>query len=288
MADKKLLEESTIRRFMKLANINEKETSILSEVKSPVTGGHGQVSKGNKKFTAGEGKHKVHKKAHSVKEGYGEGMGYEEGMHGGYEEAMHEEEEMGGMDLGGDTGMEGGDDAKTKVESAIEVLKDALNDILDAVDSDKRVDSEEGGEGEEADMEEPSDEESGMEEPGGEEDFMAEAEEMEEDLEEEQKPGKKPAFLMKKGDKKGEKKDLEEELDESIELVDDDLIETLLNRVTARLVREAKGGSGGGSTSHKPKGNTYAPHKAGKGTGFSGSGKTLNHKGKHQASVKKH
>jgi len=229
MSDKKLLEESTIRRFMKLANITQEGNGLLSE---------GVGTPFDKKVAKKSG-HSI--KVNGRKPGKGlvkESDRYEEMADG--MSAMTEEEDtmdtdpMGGMEdvgMGADLDMDaGGGDTKSKVEDAVESLKNALNDILDAVGSDKQVEEEPAEEegGEEDALGEPEDEEAALEEEYMEEDALEEKKEM-------------PAFLKKKhGKKEEEKEELEEELEESIELVDDDLIETLLQRVTARLVKEAK------------------------------------------------
>ena len=135
---------------------------------------------------------------------------------------MREEEEMpaddagmdamAGDDMGADA--EGGD-----LESAVSTVVDALNGLLDAAGlSDKKVEMDSGEEGGE-----------GMEAPeadaGGEEEMpMMESDDADSDDE----------------DKMEEAADPDEELDESIELVDDTLIEKLVQRVSARLVAEAR------------------------------------------------
>ena len=123
---------------------------------------------------------------------------------------MREEEEMpaddagmdamAGDDMGADA--EGGD-----LESAVSTVVDALNGLLDAAGlSDKKVEMDSG-------------------EDGGQDMDAAEAD-----------TGGGQEMEMMEDEEKGD----QNELDESIELVDDTLIEKLVQRVSARLVSEAR------------------------------------------------
>jgi len=107
---------------------------------------------------------------------------------------------MAGDDMGAD--MEGGD-----LESAVSTVVDALNGLLDAAGlSDKKVEMDSG-------------------EDGGQDMDAAEAD-----------TGGGQEMEMMEDEEKGD----QNELDESIELVDDTLIEKLVQRVSARLVSEAR------------------------------------------------
>lgn len=213
MSEKKqLLEESTIRRFMKLANIKP-----LAESDKPERDFAGVSGKSARKF-AGKAERGIplreedEEKEEKVEEGYDEGD----------VDPMHEEEDpaadapaddmgadMGGedmgADMGGDMGAEGGDDVKAKVQA----LADAVNGLLQSLGKgDLEVDidtgAEEAGEG----GEDMGGEEMGAEEP--------------------------PA---------GEE---EEEGAPMMEVEDDDaLAEELTRRVAARLMKEMKSGKGG-------------------------------------------
>lgn len=232
MSDKKLLEESTIRRFQTLANI--KPLNVLEEGKKK------SASKGKEDKPAGGRKTaSAMKPEDSEKRAAGKEL--EESIE---EETLEEEtveemfmgeaegEEAGG-DMGGEmgggeeAGGEGGDDVKPEVEA----LVSALNGLLAKVGKGElEVDveaGEEGGEGEEAGGEE-----------GGEE-------EEEEGAVMEAKKKKEKEEMMKEAKKKksAEKEKEEEGVYESLDLqVEDDeaLAEELTRRVAARLVAEMK------------------------------------------------
>jgi hypothetical protein len=226
MSEKKLLEESTIRRFMKLANIPAVKSDLLSEGK-----GAGQDPAGGRGF----GVTRDEDRGNLGPNGQGYGKGGKKPSHGGAikpkgklkeaeldeEETVEEELELeaaddegaaempapemsGGMgddDLGmGDeepTGEEEGGD----IEADVEEIATRLSNILAKMGSKKEVavekEPEAGGEGEDV--------------AGGEEAPMMESDE------------------------------LEEELYESLEVDDDEqLAEELTRRVAARLVAEMK------------------------------------------------
>lgn len=221
MADKKLLEESTIRRFMQLANIKPTESGVLTEGTQAggrtATTDDGQSSgatptrgvKGTQTM-AEKKKHPKKMEQEDLEENVDEDL--EEGYH--QEEGLDEAEgEEGGeetpMDLGAGDEM-GADSEGGDLESAVEQLVSAMNGVLAAAGmSDKTVELD-SGEGEEGSEDMESEPEAGMKDEQPESGRMMEADSVEEDLE------------------------------ESIELVDDTLVEKLLQRVSARLVAEAR------------------------------------------------
>lgn len=219
MSEKKqLLEESTIRRFMKLANIKPlAEGEGLSRDRDFAgIGKEGRKHAGDATVPLREKKKPFPpEEEEKVEEGYDEGD----------VDPMHEEEDPAaeapaddmGADMGGDMGAdaggmgdemgaEGGDDVKAKVQA----LADAVNGLLQSLgkgelEVDIDTGAEEAGEGGEdmgADM-------GGEEPPAGEEEEEG-APMMEADLEE-----------------------------------DEALAEELTRRVAARLMREMKSGKGG-------------------------------------------
>lgn len=212
MANKKLLEESTIRRFMELANIKPTESRMLSE-------GQGQrMPFPVRKDRAGkeDDTRMVREEEEKVEEAseYEEGMDLEEAEGEGEEEAP----EMAGDEMG--AGMEGGD-----LESAVEQLVSAMNGVLSAAGmSDKTVELD-SGEGEEAGMEDMGGEGEGEEEApeaGGDE--LAESVQLVDD-------SMINRLVQRVSDRL---------MSESVEVEDNDMVETLLQRVSARLVAEAR------------------------------------------------
>lgn len=253
MADKKLLEEATIRRFMQLANITPSEKGVLKENASEVAGGRSATptrGTSGKVATAGQtGPIREKKKAW---EGKKEDLEEVEEM----EEADDAEMDMGDMDAAPDLGDMGGDDAGMEggeLESAVEDVVSALNKVFMAAGLDKEVEVDSGSEdaGEDMGMDDMS-----AEEEGGAP--MMESEDADEDDEDE---------------KVEESEKVEEDLDESIELVDDALIEKLVKRVSDRLVAEARKlkeaklaeGAGKGWLMKKPHSKPKKGHGAGKG-----------------------
>ncbi len=206
MADKKLLEEATIRRFMKLANIAPTEKGVLTEGTMKVKLSGQEPAGGRAAFPmASQGvRGPVREEAEEEmkKEGWMKEADEEEAAP---EADAADMGDMAGDDMGAPA--EGGD-----LESAVASVVDALNGLLAAAGmEDKEVELDSGSE-------------EGGEEAAGMEDEMAAP--MAEAKEEEEKEGKK--------------EEEEEELEESIELVDDTLIEKLVQRVSARLVAEAR------------------------------------------------
>jgi hypothetical protein len=247
---KKLLTESEMRRFMKLANI-----PVLNEMK-PGYEPYQQGSHGEETVAPQE-----------------EGIG---GMEQEGPESVYEEEMEGGEEEGAA--------APAGLEDAVHQLLAAFAEK--AKELGVNLEIEKSGEGEmevgdelgaEADDmggmgdEEPSEEE--QEEEGGEEEQEEESdeEELEEGYEEEEEeeeeeleeakgvaPGVSPKDPMaklttKKGmraamdarekakaDRKAAAKKASKPTEESLDLSEDDLVETVLRRVTARLVSEAK------------------------------------------------
>lgn len=193
-----------------------------------------------------------------------------EGGFAGSRSAMVSEEEE--MDVPGDdagesldsmTGpdAEGGDDAMAAVEELINLINDKFLPKMGLEGSQVELDSGSGEDGEE-DMGAPEDQEA---------------------MDSEVPPVMESDDADSDGNKYGEMKevsDLDEELDESIELVDDTLIEKLLQRVSARLVAEArknrelaegkKGWGPSGMTKGKPPKHKGSP-KGKVGTPFSKS-----------------
>lgn len=215
MADKKLLEESTIRRFMKLANIPTISSDLLAEGSKPAKGGKklsGGVPEEDEKRFAGK------RGVAGLRETDGAEL-EEEQVEEGYEEevAMHEAEDDSGeaempvpdMDAGmgdesglGDElgGEEGGD-----IEADVQEIAARLSSILSKMGSNKEVavekEPEAGGE-----------EGAGMEDVGDEDEAPMEE---------------------------------ENALYEELEVEDDEaLAEELTRRVAARLVAEMKKAKG--------------------------------------------
>jgi hypothetical protein len=130
MSDKKLLEESTIRRFQALANI--KSLSTLSEGKKSGSKHEKGESAAEEKAEHGKG-HKSEKKEKKLEE---TSVGSRDRIDIGGQPVTEEEEmggdmsamggEAGGMGGGEEAGGEGGDDVKP----AVEALVSALNDLL--------------------------------------------------------------------------------------------------------------------------------------------------------------
>lgn len=238
MSEKKLLEESTIRRFQTLAGVKPIANGLIEEAASKKA-----AKKAGKEPTPAGGR----------------GLGFSRdkdrgnlgsaGLNETYEQeemAMHEADEEGagaGMEapagMGGGETMGGGKGGDVKAE--IENLVDALNSLLQKVgEGEYEVDVEAGGEAEEAPEAPMGGEE---EEEGG----AAEEEEEGHIYEEKQEEGKKKMEEKKHASKHGKKaeKAAEEEgtMEESLDLeIDDDeyLAEELTKRVAARLVAEMK------------------------------------------------
>lgn len=199
MSKKTLLEESTVRKFMKLANLEPLSDKFIKEE-----------------------------------------LGYTEeedmGMDAGGDE-MAPVDAMG--DMGGDE--EGElevdlDDAGAEGEVSPEVAKKVVQAVLDALGVQGTVEDDEdmGGADDMGDMDDfGGEEEAGEgEEEAGEEDFGGEEDEGEEEELDEEYEAKEN--LEEKKDEE------EEEMDESTTLSEDDLVENVLRRVTARLLAEAK------------------------------------------------
>lgn len=258
MSDKKLLEESTIRRFMQLANI--KPVAGLIEEKKAHGGKHeAGESKAEEKAEHGKG-HKSEKKEKKVEESLEEMHGMkEEGTsmpvsdHGMSvaDEGHYEEEGLEEAGMEGGEGEGGGD-----VRAALEQIKAGVDMLLGMIEGGAGVElgveeEPEAGEGEEEggmeDEEEAYHEEEGLEEAAHEEAKMEE-----EGLEEKKgmPPALKAAMEKKKGKKPEEEKKMEEEA----------LAEELTRRVAARLVAEMK--KGGGKWGSGPKGQKPKAHGA--------------------------
>ncbi len=235
MSDKKLLTESEMRRFMRLANLEPLAGRVIKE-------NYGEAPAEAPELPVEETSTMV---------------GGE--VHGGGEDVMEtdpqmeyelEEEMMGGM---GDLGL-----TPEQQKGVMEAFASALGIEVDVSDDD------EDGKGDEMDVD--------VEEPGMPEDDEEEEEDEEDDEEEEEEeleeakgvpPGVSPKDPMAKLTTKAgmraamkaddeekarrkaalkakKKSDSQSTTDESIDLSEDDLVETVLNRVTARLVAEAR------------------------------------------------
>ena len=248
MADKKLLEEATIRRFMQLANITPSEKGVLKESSEVAGGRSANPTRGNSGEVQSNGQSGP---IREKKKAYNEELDEADDL-----EDTDSEMDMGDMDLdsepemddagGDDAGMEGGE-----LESAVEEVVAGLNKLFAATGLNKEVEIDSDSEG----SDEPPADDMDMDAEGG-------------------------APMMEKkarGEDKDEKSEnMEEDLEESIELVDDSLVEKLLQRVSARLVAEArkvregklaeaKGGSGRGWLIKKPHSKSKSGHGPGKG-----------------------
>ena len=291
MSDKKkLLEESTIRRFMKLANIKP-----LNEMEGNFAGGAPMHDEAR---FAGGGRPAPGGMREELEE---EGM--EEEEVGGEEEAPEAlpAPEMGGAEGGG---------LKAKVESLVDAFNALLEELPDMEGTEIGVEDAEHEAGEEEHGGEEMEEEGSLyeelEEEGLTEELEEEEEGITEELEEEgyvKEEGKKPAFL-KKGEKdkevkeegkhKGMKEEGKKKMEEKKKLNKEDLAEELTRRVAARLMAEMtkhskfvkkgttgpKALTGAGTKSHGPvKGHgpkkvaPYNKHVGVKGLGGKGKGK---------------
>lgn len=241
MSDKKLLEESTIRRFQTLANI--KPLNVLDEgKKKPASKGKEEKPAGGRKTSSAMKPEDSEKRAagKELEESLEEETLEEETVEEMFMGEAEGEEAGGDMDMGADmgggeeAGGEGGDDVKPEVEA----LVSALNGLLAKVGKGElEVDVEAGGEGEEA---------------GGEAGGEEEAPVMEVKKKKEEKKEKEEMMKEAKKKKPAEKEKEEEGVYESLDLqVEDDeaLAEELTRRVAARLVAEMK-------KAKKPKGMT--------------------------------
>lgn len=202
MSKKELLNETQIRRFMTLANLEPLVKNVLKE-------GDGQMPVDAPDRRADERR----------KEDYAR-----------LKEAAEEGEDSAGDDAGGDSDVvdvdmgdaggeeaAGGDDDKTAAfEAAVKALADSLGIEVEMGDGEGGGEEAAGGE-----------EEAGGADAGGEEDAGGTMEEMYDQEE------------MDEGKKKEEEEE-EEEMDEGVALSEDALVEAVLARVTARLVHEAK------------------------------------------------
>ncbi len=204
MSKKQLLNESEIRRFMKLANLEPLAKNVLSEMHPAM----------DRRTMGALAKSEA-----------------EDPM------AMSPDASMDAppADMGGEEEIEVevGDDVDPEKRSAFEAAVQALADAMgiDVELESQEEHDEEGGEemhdldGEDSDEEDAGDE-GGEEEAGGEDDELDEAKEEEKELDE--------AKEEEKEEEEGEEKK------ESKKLSEDELVETVLARVTARLVAEAK------------------------------------------------
>jgi hypothetical protein len=299
MAEKKLLEESEVRRWAKLANIKTLTESV-----------HGQDRFG---FAPSNQKKDRRQMAEELEEeGYHKMEEAEEeptGEEGG-EETLAPPEGGEEMPVGGEEeiGAEGGD-----LKGALEQIKDGLNKLLAQIEGAGGMEVDlDAGEETAPEMEEEGIyeelEEEGLHEELEEEGLHEELEEsaLEEELEEEgykMEEKKHPA----KGEKKVEEKKLpgkkvpakhEKEKEEKGHKMEEALAEELTRRVTARLMAEmkkslVKKGSTGPAAAAGKTGTTHqkAPGHKGSPVGKVGAPfekKIAEKSTKHKAHVKKH
>lgn len=226
MSDKKLLEESAIRRFQALANIKPIGNGLLEEAakKKPAEEKPAKGAAAKGEAAEGETAKKVTKESYAVTAE----EAVEEAQHGGMEEKYQEEtmHEAEGeeMEMAEPAAEEGGDDIRAALEDIKKGVDALLGKIEGASDLGFEVEDEEAGE------------------EGGEGEEMPEMPEMgkEESLEEAESEEKKHP--------------MEEEA----------LAEELTRRVAARLVAEMKKGKkGGGNWLAKP---SAAPKPKSKGS----------------------
>ena len=231
MSDKKLLEESTIRRFMQLANIKPINDGLIAEAshKKPEKMEEKKAEEKKKAHKAGE--KPAHVEEEKVEEGleemYGtksmeeEGVGHMEEMY--KEEGLEEAEEEGGEMGGGD------------VRAALEQIKAGVDALLGMIeggasvelDIEEEPEAGEGGEGE-MDAEAEAYTEEGLEE-------VAHDTKMEEEgLEEGEMPAGLKAHLAKK---KGAKAPAKGEEKKKPEMEEEALAEELTRRVGFRPKR---------------------------------------------------
>lgn len=207
---KQLLTESEMRRFMKLANIPVLKEGVYGE-------GGGQIPQDPRR-------------EETVRPGEGDRMA-EAGM---YEEDPMPEAEMGGeggegeeeLELGDlEGGAEGaGGDKEAKFQELVSMLADLVG-----VDVEMDAGGEMGG------MEAPEGDD--MAEPEGDKEMSGAADEKEEEEKEEEEEEE----LEEAYGKHGEEEDLEEEEEkEHGKMEESAIVETVLARVTARLIAEAK------------------------------------------------
>jgi hypothetical protein len=230
MSEKNLLEESTIRRFMKLANIPAVKSDLLSEGK-----GAGQDPAGGRGF----GVTRDEDRGNLGPNGQGYGKGGKKPSHGGaikpkgkLKEVELDEEETVEEELE----LEAADDEGAAEMPAPEMGADMGGDDL-GMGGDESTGEEEGGDIE-ADVEEIASRLSSILAKMGSSKEVAVEKEPEAQVDEEGYGG------MPSGEDEGammESDELEEELYESLEVDDDErLAEELTRRVAARLVAEMK------------------------------------------------
>jgi hypothetical protein len=231
MSEKNLLEESTIRRFMKLANIPAVKSDLLSEGK-----GAGQDPAGGRGF----GVTRDEDRGNLGPNGQGYGKGGKKPSHGGaikpkgkLKEVELDEEETVEEELE----LEAADDEGAAEMPAPEMGADMGGDDL-GMGGDESTGEEEGGDIE-ADVEEIATRLTSILAKMGSSKEVAVEKEPEAQVDEEGYGG-----MPSSGEDEGammESDELEEELYESLEVDDDErLAEELTRRVAARLVAEMK------------------------------------------------
>jgi len=200
MSKKQLLNESEIRRFMKLANLEPLTKAVVTEMAAV-----NQIPQDTRRP--------------------------ETGMQ---QEMMGQENEAEGLSMEAEDAMEVevGEEAEPEKQAAFEAAVKAWADAM-GIEVELEGSGEEGEAGEEMpDLDMGGEEEAGEEEAGQEEAGEEEKEEMDEAKKEE---GEEELDEAKKDDE-----DEEEKQDESKKLSEDSLVEAVFARVTARLVAEAK------------------------------------------------
>jgi hypothetical protein len=249
MSEKKLLEESTIRRFMKLANIKPLNETGMFAGGSPMED-QARFADGGRPAPGGLREEEEPAEEPEM-----------DGELGGEEEEAPEAPEMGGME---------GGDLKAKVDALVDAFNALLSDLPGMEGTEVGVEDDGGEEfgGEEFGGEGPEMEEASLYEELEEEGLTEELEEegLTEELEEEgqvKEEGKKP--------EKKEKKKMDKE----------ELAEELTRRVAARLMAEMK------KNSKFVKKGTTGP-KALTGTGTKSHGPVKGHGPKKVAPYNKH
>jgi hypothetical protein len=227
MSDTKRLDENTIRRFMKLAKMDNladnfvEQNSVLKEGKKVKKGKKEEVEETRSRYIADRTDDK--RAAGRVEEGMYEKEEMEETMtppvDGEQPQPPMEEEELG------DVEMEGGGEAKEVVTRILNAISQEFPEL--------GMEVEDSGEGE--DMEEPMD----MEEPEGDEEDMEDEEEEEEGEEEMEEGMHGEEKEMEEGVYEGEE-EMEEGLQE--DSLNENLTSAILARVKARLIAEARKG----------------------------------------------
>ena len=215
MSKKQLLEETTIRKFMKLANLEPLSDRFIEESMN-----YNEESELDEE--AGQGVAKKYDRPEMDSQEEAEELDF-----GGDEEGGEEIDLDLDMDAGDD---DMGDMGDVGAGVSPEVAKKVVQAVLDALGVEGTVEDDEEGDME-VDMDSDDSEDFDDMDMGDEEDEGGEEESDEEgELEE--------SDTYEEGDELEEAMDEEEEMKESLSR--DELVENVLRRVTARLISEAK------------------------------------------------